>query len=155
VRVRRRRRGGCGAAAKAGCVVVFAGGGFIVILKLPIRKASRGRKILTGRWCLSGRTICVSAGINSGRFRSGQRQEFWFYVSRGWIRRRWGEKKDVPACTEELGFNPCYLAEALGQIDLNRDWTLMQQPGFDILVAPDVGASRRCYINCCTYRWNG
>jgi hypothetical protein len=78
--------------------------------------------------------------------------EFWFYVKPGLNTAWWGEKKDVPSCVEKLGFNPFYLAEALGQIDLNRDWTLMQQPGFDILVAPDIGGIKKVYVNCCTYR---
>jgi hypothetical protein len=78
-------------------------------------------------------------------------EEFWFYVKPGLDTARWGETKNVPACTEKLGFNPCYLAEALGQIDLDRDWTLMQQPGFDILVAPDIGGVKKVYINCCSY----
>jgi hypothetical protein len=78
-------------------------------------------------------------------------EEFWFYVKPGLDTARWGKKKDIPSCIEKLGFNPSYLAEALGQIDLRRDWILVQQPGFDILVGPGSGGVKKIYINCCSY----
>lgn len=78
--------------------------------------------------------------------------EFWFYVKPGLDTARWGQTKNATACTEMLGFNPCYLADALGQVDLDRDWTLIQQPGFDILAAPEPSGIRKVYINCCSYQ---
>jgi hypothetical protein len=78
-------------------------------------------------------------------------EEFWFYVKPGLNTARWGKRKDIPSCVEKLGFNPSYLAEALGQIDLRRDWVLVQQPGFDILVGPGSGSVKKIYINCCSY----
>jgi hypothetical protein len=77
--------------------------------------------------------------------------EFWYYVKPGLDTARWGETKNATACTEKLGFNPCYLADALGQIDLDRDWTLTQQPGLDILSAPEPDGIKKVYINCCSY----
>jgi hypothetical protein len=78
-------------------------------------------------------------------------EEFWFYVKPVQDTARWGRKKDIPLCVEKLGFNPSYLAEALGQIDLRQDWVLVQQPGFDILVGPGSGGVKKIYINCCSY----
>jgi outer membrane murein-binding lipoprotein Lpp len=101
---------------------------------------------------ISPGNLCI-AGEKFGRIRIGaDDKEFWVYVKPGLDTAWWGKKQDVPSCVEKLGFNPFYLAEALGQIDLSQDWTLMQQPGFDILVAPDVSGIKKVYINCCTYR---
>jgi hypothetical protein len=79
-------------------------------------------------------------------------KEFWFYVKPGLDTAWWGEKKIIPSCAGKLGFNPSYLAEALGQIDLDRDWTLTQEPGIDILTAQDADGIRKVSINCCTYQ---
>ena len=92
-------------------------------------------------------------GDKFGPIRIGTNEdEFWVYIKPGADTAWWGKRKDVWPCAEKLGLNLFHLAEVLGQIDLNQDWTLMQQPGFDILVAPDIGGIRKVYINCCTYR---
>jgi hypothetical protein len=79
-------------------------------------------------------------------------KEFWFYVKPGLDTAKWGEKKYISSCSGKLGFNPCYLAEALGQIDLNRDWTLRQDPGVDILTAAEADGIKKVYLNCCSYQ---
>jgi hypothetical protein len=78
--------------------------------------------------------------------------EFWFYVKPGLDTAWWGEKKNIPSCTGKLGFNPFYLAEALGQINLDRDWTLRQDPGVDILTTQEADGIKKVYLNCCTYQ---
>ena len=94
-------------------------------------------------------------GDKFGPIRIGTNEdEFWVYIKPGADTAWWGKRKDVWPCAEKLGLNLFHLAEVLGQIDLNQDWTLMQQPGFDILVAPDIGGIRKVYINCCIKPFN-
>jgi hypothetical protein len=78
--------------------------------------------------------------------------EFWFYVKPGLDTAWWGEKKNIPSCTGKLGFNPFYLAEALGQINLDRDWTLRQDPGVDVLTTSEADGIKKVYVNCCSYQ---
>ncbi|MBM4103958.1 MAG: hypothetical protein FJ263_07890 [Planctomycetes bacterium] len=123
------------------------------VIEIPNPQGKSEKQDFDGKiFFISPGNLCI-AGEKFGRIRIGVNdKEFWVYVKPGQDTAWWGEKKDVPSCVEKLGFNPFYLAEALGQIDLNRDWTLMQQPGFDILVSPDAGGIKKVYVNCCTYR---
>jgi hypothetical protein len=127
--------------------------GIHCVMELPNPRGKPDRQDFSGKMVFVGPDNLRIGGDKFGPILIGTNEkEFWFYVKPGLDTAWWGEKKTVPACVEKLGFNPFYVAEALGQIDLNRDWTLIRQPGFDILAAPDVGGIKKVYINCCTYQ---
>jgi hypothetical protein len=123
------------------------------VMELPNPQGKADKQDFNGKMVFVGPDNLRIGGDKFGPILIGANAtEFWFYVKPGLDTAWWGEKKNVPSCAGKLGVNPFYLAEALGQIDLNRDWTLIQQPGFDILSTPDVGGTKKVYINCCTYQ---
>jgi len=92
-------------------------------------------------------------GEKFGPIRIGANPEtFWMYVKPALDTAWYGPRRNVMLCPEKIGFNPFYLADALGQIDLSLDWLLTQDPGFDVLTVIETTGLRRVYINCCTYR---
>lgn len=92
-------------------------------------------------------------GEKFGPIRIGANPEtFWMYVKPGLDTAWYGPREHVLKCPEKIGFNPFYLADALGQIDLSLDWMLTSDPGFDVLTVVESTGVRRVYINCCTYR---
>ncbi|MEN6306355.1 MAG: hypothetical protein ABFD91_01260 [Anaerohalosphaeraceae bacterium] len=92
-------------------------------------------------------------GEKFGPIRIGANPEtFWMYVKPGLDTAWYGPRKHVMLCPEKIGFNPFYLTDALGQIDLSLDWMLTGDPGFDVLTVVESTGIRRVYINCCSYQ---
>jgi outer membrane lipoprotein-sorting protein len=127
--------------------------GIQCVMELPNPQGKPENQDFNGKMIFVGPDNLRIGGDKFGPILIGANEkEFWFYVKPGLDTAWWGEKKNVPSCVDKLGVNPFYLAEALGQIDLNRDWRLIQQPSFDILAAPEAVGIKKVYINCCTYQ---
>jgi len=96
--------------------------------------------------------LCI-AGEKFGPIRIGvNAEEFWMYfkpIDTAW----YGLRSNTSNCADKSGFNPSsmvYLTEAFGRIDLNADWTLTSDPGYDLLTTANGRGIKRVYVNCCT-----
>ncbi len=96
--------------------------------------------------------LCIG-GEKFGPIRIGvNAEEFWMYfkpIDTAWF----GLRSNTSDCADKSGFNPSsmvYLTEAFGRIDRNADWTLTNDPGYDLLTAVNGRGVKRVYINCCT-----